>query len=154
MQIIKDRAVIQNRWQHLADEEIPEDGCITVSIGRWTAEKNELISRNGEIGLRISADDSIEDIADDLTHFQLIGLDFPTFTDGRLFSVARLLRGRYRYQGEIRALGHFIRDQIFFLSRVGVNAFEMDETTDLSEALSALNDFSVKYQKSSDNSPC
>ena len=80
----------------------------------------------------------------------MIGLDFPVFTDGRLFSVARTLRDQYGYQGEIRAMGGFIRDQIFFLSRVGVNSFEMEEGSDLHGALSALDDFSVNYQVSSD----
>ncbi|MBC8392295.1 MAG: DUF934 domain-containing protein, partial [Deltaproteobacteria bacterium] len=79
---------------------------------------------------------------------QLIELDFPAFTDGRIFSHAWLLRGRYNYQGEIRATGHFMPDQVFYLSRVGVNAFNLEKTEDLPVALSNLNDFSVNYQKS------
>ena len=150
MQVIKNKEIIEDHWLHIADDAIPAEGCITVSTARWKAEREELIARDGELGLRISPEDRIEYFADDLHHFQLIGLEFPTFTDGRLFSVATILRRHYGYQGEIRALGEFIRDQIFFLSRVGVNSFEVKDTSDLDGALSALRDFSVRYQAASD----
>lgn len=151
MQIVKNKAIIEDHWTHIADDPIPSEGCITVSTARWHAERDGLLVRDGELGLRISPEDRIEDFAEDLQHFQLIGLEFPTFTDGRLFSIAAILRRHYQYQGEIRALGGFIRDQIFFLSRVGVNSFEMKDTSDLEGALAALGDFSVQYQTASDN---
>jgi uncharacterized protein (DUF934 family) len=146
MRIIKNKRIVEDHWVHIADDPIPSEGCITVSTARWKAERAALLARDGELGLRISPEDRIDDFAEDLQNFQLIGLEFPTFTDGRLFSVASLLRRRHQYPGEVRALGGFIRDQIFFLSRVGVESFELPEGTDLEEALSALDDFSVKYQ--------
>lgn len=151
MQVIKDKKIVEDHWMHIADDPIPAEGCITVSTARWKMEQDALLARDGELGLRISPEDRIEDFAADLRHFQLIGLEFPAFTDGRLFSAATILRRHYRYQGEIRALGEFIRDQIFFLSRVGVNSFEIKDTSDLEGALSALEDFSVRYQVASDN---
>jgi len=150
MQVIKDWKIIQDHWVHLADEPITNDGFITVSIARWKTERSDLISRNGELGLRVTADDNLEEIADDLEHFQIIALDFPAFTDGRCFSYARLLRNRYQFSGEIRAIGAFIRDQIFFLSRVGVDSFEFKNPINLNEALKAAKDFTVCYQTSSD----
>ena len=151
MQVIKDWKIIQDQWIHLADEPITDDGFITVSIARWKTERSSLISRNGELGLRITADDTLEDIADDLEQFQIIALDFPVFTDGRCFSYARLLRNRYQFSGEIRAMGAFIRDQMFFLSRVGVDSFEFKEPVNLNEALISANDFTGCYQTSSDD---
>jgi len=151
MQIIKNKEIIDDHWQHIADDPIPPEGCITVSLNRWKAEKDRLIAREGgELGLRVSTEDSLEEISDDLEHFQLIALEFPTFTDGRAFSFARLLRERYHFPGELRAIGDFLPDQVFFLSRVGVNAFEFDETADLSDALSALSTFTVAYQAAAD----
>jgi len=147
MQIIKDKEIIEDHWQHIADDPIPPEGCITVSLNRWKAEKDRLIAREGgELGLRLSTEDSLDEIADDLDHFQLIALEFPTFTDGRTFSFARLLRERCHFQGELRAIGDFLPDQVFFLARVGVNAFEFDETADLNDALAALDTFTVAYQ--------
>ncbi len=153
MQIIKDRQIIDNQWHHLADGETVNSNYATVSVERWKLERDSLRTDMNNIGLRISPEDSIEDILDDLDYFDLICLDFPAFTDGRLFSTARLLRGRYEYNGELRAIGNFIRDQIFFLSRVGVNAFELQESNDITEALNGLNEFSVTYQESSNNNP-
>ncbi|MGR9105651.1 MAG: DUF934 domain-containing protein [Gammaproteobacteria bacterium] len=151
MQVIKDKEIIEDHWVHIADDPISAEGCITVSTARWKAEREALLARDGELGLRLSPEDRIEDFAQDLINFQLIGLEFPAFTDGRLFSVATMLRRHYGFKGEIRALGGFIRDQIFFLSRVGVNSFEFKNPSDLDGALVALEDFSVRYQKANDN---
>jgi uncharacterized protein (DUF934 family) len=148
MQIIKDKQIVDDSWSYVADDEELKDGDISVSLARWKKDKQQLLKTSGQIGVRISPDDSVEDIAADLKDIQLIELDFPAFADGRMFSHAWLLRGRYNYQGEIRATGHFMRDQVFYLSRVGVNAFSLENTEDLPVALSNLNDFSVNYQKS------
>lgn len=150
MQILKNKKIIEDHWQHIADDPIPPEGRITVSTARWKSERDALIARDGELGLRISPEDRIEDFAQDLLNFQLIGLEFPAFTDGRLFSVASMLRHHYGFKGEIRALGEFIRDQIFFLFRVGVDSFEIKQPSDLEDALSAFDDFSVHYQAARD----
>jgi uncharacterized protein (DUF934 family) len=148
MQIIKDNQIIDDSWNYVADDAELKDGDISVSLARWKKDKQLLLKINGKIGVRIGPADSVENIAADLKDIQLIELDFPVFADGRIFSHAWLLRGRYNYQGEIRATGHFMRDQVYYLSRVGVNAFTLEKTEDLPVALSNLNDFSVNYQKS------
>lgn len=148
MQIIKDKQIVDDNWSYVADDADLKDGDISVSLARWKKDKKLLLKANGKIGVRIGPADSVEGIAADLNDIQLIELDFPAFADGRIFSHAWLLRGRYNYQGEIRATGHFMRDQVYYLSRVGVNAFNLEKTEDLPEALSNLNDFSVNYQKS------
>jgi len=148
MQVIKDKQIVDNTWSYVADDVELKDGDISVSLARWKKDKQQLLKSNGKIGVRIGPADSVEDIASDLKDLQLIELDFPAFADGRIFSHAWLLRGRYNYQGEIRATGHFMRDQVFYLSRVGVNAFSLEKAEDLPVALATLNDFSVNYQKS------
>ena len=148
MQIIKDKQIIDDTWNYVADDAELKDGDISVSLARWKKDKQQLLKSNGKIGVRIGPADSVEDIAADLKDIPLIELDFPAFADGRIFSHAWRLRGRYNYQGEIRATGRFMRDQVYYLSRVGVNAFSLEKTEDLPVALSTLNDFSVNYQKS------
>jgi uncharacterized protein (DUF934 family) len=148
MQIIKDKQIIDDSWSYVADDAELKTGNISVSLARWKKYKQQLLESNGKIGVRIGPADSVEEIAADLKDIPLIELDFPAFADGRIFSHAWLLRGRYNYQGEIRATGHFMPDQVFYLSRVGVNAFNLEKTEDLPVALSTLNDFSVNYQKS------
>lgn len=148
MKIIKDKKIVDDSWTHLSDNDELLSGNITVSLARWKAEGTKLSSRKESIGIRLSTSDKIEDIASDLAQVSLIALEFPAFTDGRSFSHARLLRSRYGFSGEIRAIGNYMADQAFYLSRVGVNAFQLEDQKDLATALSTINDFSVKYQTS------
>ncbi len=148
MQVIKDKQIIENSWRYITDDEGLSSGDITVSLSKWKKDRELLLRHEGKIGIRLSPDDSIEDITDDLNKFQLIELDFPALADGRLFSHAWLLRSRYNFQNEIRATGHYIPDQVFYLSRVGVNAFYPEKQEDLPVSLACLNDFSVNYQNS------
>jgi uncharacterized protein (DUF934 family) len=148
MQLIKDQQIIDDTWSYVADGDELNPGDISVSLVRWKQDKHILLTREGKVGVRISPADVVNDLAPDLKNIQLIELDFPDFADGRLFSHAWLLRGRYDYQGEIRATGHYMPDQVFYLSRVGVNAFSSAKAEDLPLVLSHLNDFTVKYQNS------
>ena len=148
MPIIKDQQISDNAWRFVADESPLIDGDITVSSQRWQEIKQSLSQRSGKIGVRLAPNDSVETIGNDLASISLIELDFPAFTDGRAFSQARLLRDRYAYQGEIRAIGKFMADQVFYLHRVGVNSFEFHNPSDIQLALAAFHDFSVRYQSS------
>lgn len=148
MKIIKHKQILEDSWTHLADSDEISSGDITLSISRWKNEKNELKSHSGNIGVRLAPADNVEDITADLQNISLIALDFPAFTDGRSFSQARLLRSRYGFTGEIRAIGGFITDQVFYLHRVGVDAFELKDQDQLNAALSTMNDFTVCYQSS------
>jgi len=86
-----------------------------------------------------------------LAHFQVIALNFPSFTDGRHYSSARLLRERYGYKGEIRAIGDVLRDQLFYMRRCGFDAFAIRADRDPVDALEGLKDFSVTYQAAADD---
>ncbi len=147
MQIIKDHQLIDNNWHFISDDsELPATGNITVSLPRWQQQDPALLNHDGKIGVRLTSTDTTEQISN-LDKLALIELDFPVFTDGRLFSHARLLRSKLAYNGEIRAVGNYLADQVFYLSRVGVNAFQLEQRS-IPVALAALNDFSVKYQAS------
>jgi uncharacterized protein (DUF934 family) len=147
MQIIKDRQVINNSWSYITDDAELTTGDKVVSLARWQQDKQKLLD-SGNCGIRITPADSLDDIIADLGKINLIELDFPEFADGRLFSKAWLLRARYQYQGEIRAIGNFMPDQVFYLARVGVNAFCPEKPEELSQVLACLNDFTVFYQSS------
>jgi uncharacterized protein (DUF934 family) len=148
MQLIKNGQVVEDNWQALGDDAPLADGDVSVSLSRWQQEKPQLLNHNGKLGIRIGAADSVAALADDLDKIALVELDFPDFADGRLFSHAWLLRNRYHYTGEIRAGGNYMPDQVFYLSRVGVNAFIPATPGDLPVELAYLNDYSVKYQAS------
>jgi uncharacterized protein (DUF934 family) len=148
MQIIKDNQITNDTWEHRPDDTELGDGDVTISLARLQQNGKESSNRKGKLGVRILPSDSLEGIADYLPKLALIELHFPELADGRLFSHAWLLRNRYHYTGEIRATGHYLPDQVFYLSRVGVNSFFPEKSGDLSVTLASLNDFSVKYQPS------
>ncbi len=98
--------------------------------------------------LRLGPDDDPAAVAGKLCGVARVEVHFPKFGDGRGYSIARLLRSRYGYRGELRAVGHITRDQLGFLERVGFDAFELREGEDPREALVAFDSFSASYQKS------
>jgi uncharacterized protein (DUF934 family) len=148
MQIVKDKQLIDNSWKYVADDAELVDGDITISLLRWEKDHQQLLANEGKLGLRIAPNDSVDEMAANLKGIDLVELDFPDFADGRLFSHAWYLRSRFGYQGEIRATGHFMPDQVFYLSRVGVNAFAPEKVEYLPFVLTNLNDFTVEYQNS------
>jgi len=98
--------------------------------------------------LRLEPGDDPAKVAERLGAVARVEVNFPKFTDGRGYSIARLLRERHGYQGELRAVGDVLRDQIFYLSRCGFDAFLLRDGQDAEESLSALHDFSEAYQAS------
>ena len=102
------------------------------------------------IATDLRSDFDPEEITSELLQRSCIRITLDSFADGRGFSVASLLRDRYNYRGEIRAVGGFIRDQLYLLNRCGFNAFKFAEDIDLSEAAKSLEDFTETYQVSAD----
>ena len=108
------------------------------------------VSTNGALGVKLSPADDPALIANDLEKLALIAVEFPAFTDGRGYSTATLLRERYRYIGELRAVGDVQRDQIFLMSRAGFSTFALRDDQSVEKALAAFNDFSSYYQHAAD----
>ena len=149
--LIRDHRIASDSWQHTPDDQALPPGDVIVSFERWESERTWLLRRSGGLGLRVSGDVSVEEIAGDLSFFDLIALEFRAFTDGRCYSHARLLRERFGFRGEIRAVGEVLRDQLYFLARCGVNAFEVGDEEHPEEWLKAFNEFSVQYQAAADD---
>ena len=154
--MIKDGEIIANPWQivttaesfnELSAEALQQP--LIVSHALWQTHSDQL-SQHSSLGLWLSNDQALEVIANDIQHFSVIAIDFPIFMDGRAFSLARLLRERYSYNGELRATGALIRDQLSYLKRCGFNSFDLDDSIDINEALKSLNDFTEFYQSACD----
>jgi uncharacterized protein (DUF934 family) len=148
--IIKNRQIIEDGWQHLADDaELPENPVI-VSLQRWKQQRTVLLERGESVGVRLPNTVNPAELAADLQKIAVIALEFPKFADGRAYSQARLLRERHGFQGEIRAVGDVLRDQVFFMTRSGFNAFELRSDRSLEDALEAFGEFSESYQPAVD----
>jgi len=155
--VIKDKAIIENTWFTIENDNnqevvIPSEGDIIVSLAFWLENKESLSDRNsGKLGLSLESTDEPDLYKDDLLKFDMLTINFPAFADGRGYSLARLMRERYGYKGEVRAVGDVLRDQLFYMQRCGFNAFEIREDRCIEDALNAYNDFSITYQAAVDN---
>jgi len=136
--------------EQIAATEIPE-GNVLVPFSVWRANKDALASRvsQGEVGLLIATHEAIEDViteVKDINAFALVAVYLERFADGRIFTIGNLLRTRYGFKNELRAVGDVLRDQLFFLKRSGFNSYLIRADRSALEALESLKDFSQPYQ--------
>src|SRR5687767_1482466 len=128
MPLWKPGGFISDDWRVVPDDApLPEGEKVVVSLKRWRAEHSALATRNVPLGLMIAAGEKWDDIVADLARFPVIVVTIPKYADGRAFSIARRLRERDGYRGEIRATGEYIIDQVPFMMRVGIDAFETSD---------------------------
>lgn len=149
--IIKNGAIAQDNWQLLEQKApggLPFGGDVIVSADLWAGAREALSFRLGHIGVWLDTDANPEALVPDLPRFGVIAVRFSSATDGRGYSLARLLRERHGYRGELRAIGEVLRDQLYYLSRCGFDAFALRADQDIEQALAAFDDFSEGYQTS------
>ena len=154
--IIKNKTIVDDDWivLRLGENDTPESvavppGKAIVPLKVWQAQCDALQQR-AELGVWLASDERAEGLQNDLARFAVIAVDFPRFADGRGYSIAYHLRARFGYRGELRAIGDVLRDQLFYMQRVGFDAFEPRADKDIHEALKGLSDFSITYQASAD----
>ena len=146
-QIIRDGAIVDDAWIHVGDEEaLPARGDVILGHDRWLTEREGLRDYPGRIGVCIRGDTPLDEVIPELDNLALIALEFPAFKDGRCYSHARVLRMRYGFEGELRAVGDVLRDQLAYMARVGINAYELRSDRSMEDALNAFSEFSVHYQ--------
>ncbi|WP_083921938.1 DUF934 domain-containing protein [Kiloniella laminariae] len=152
MPLIKDGLQVTDSWIFLTDEEaLPDTGDVLVSLARWQAEKDKILSAGRFVAVRLESDQSPELLEQDLRHLSLVALNFPSFGDGRAYSYARILRERYDFKGEVRAVGNVLFDQIQLMRRCGFDAFEVTSETALkSLSRNKSADVKVYYQPTAD----
>ena len=147
-QLIKGRTLVEDRWTLLRDvaslADLAEGVPVIVPLAFWLEHRNDLLLR-GDVGVWLAPTDDPQALAADLAALPLIAVDFPKFTDGRGYSIARFLRDRHRFTGELRAVGDVLRDQLFALSECGFDAFALRDGRDGAAALSGFDDFAAVY---------
>ena len=128
MTLYKNGSFIDDTWRTIAEgEEVSPAGHVILPLDWWKAERQAFDGSNVAIGIRIEPGTRIEEFAEDLPRISLIALAFPKFGDGRGYSTACLLRDRYGFKGEIRAVGEVLIDQIQPMLRCGIDAFEISD---------------------------
>ncbi|MFC4272445.1 DUF934 domain-containing protein [Sneathiella chungangensis] len=150
---IKDRKIEADEWMPftgLEDGSSLPSGDIYVPLEEWMQAREMLLARNGRLGVALRNTDDPGIIKDDLERLDLIVLEFPKMADGRAFSQARILRERYGFQGEIRATGDVLHDQLFYMQRCGINGYELRADQNPANSLKAFDEMTVTYQPAAD----
>jgi phosphoadenosine phosphosulfate reductase len=128
MALWKNGAFVGDTWRTIAEgEDIPPAGHVIVPLDWWLQEREAFKDSNAPFGVRVEPGVDIEAYAGDLNRFAVIALAFPKFNDGRAFSTARLLRQRFGYRGELRAVGDVLADQMQMMERCGIDAFDISD---------------------------
>jgi uncharacterized protein (DUF934 family) len=139
-----------DRFTAVADDEGVPEGDVIISLGRFQAEGEALLSQDRAVGVRLTSDQAVEDLAYDLPRLAVVALEFPKFRDGRAYSQARLLRERYHFAGEVRAVGDVLREQAAFMLRCGFDAFEPADGSTADQWSQAAHRFRHVYQRAAD----
>ncbi|MCG8442748.1 MAG: DUF934 domain-containing protein [Caulobacterales bacterium] len=151
MPLIKEGETRPDSWTRLDDDApAPASGDIIVSLARLLAEGEALAARDGRLGVTLTSADGPEAVAEHLGDLALVALQFPRFADGRAYSTARLLRTRWGFGGEIRAVGEVLLDQLSFMTRCGFDAFEFDHPRAASAYAEAMTEIGPVYQAAAD----
>lgn len=151
MALINNGVLVEDAFVYVDDDaNLPDDGAVIVGLERWQARRENLLQRSAPIGLFLKSDQLPECIGEGLERLAVIALEFPAFRDGRAYSYARLLRDKYAYTGELRAVGDVLLEQLHFMVRTGFDAFELETDDPLRDFEVAAGDFSVWYQPTAD----
>ncbi len=151
MALIRDGKLVQDQFVGWAGAgAVPAAGSVIVSLDQWLAHQDILSARPDPVGVWLRSDQHPEAIAGDLEHLAVIALEFPVFRDGRAYTYARLLRERWGFDGELRAVGDVLLEQLHFMQRVGFNAFELAGAHPLQDWQTACREFSTWYQATGD----
>ncbi len=150
--LIKDAQVVHNPWiiverdSSLEQALALEASHLLLPAELWLAQRQSFNSAGKTVAVWLDADQHPDMIGAHLTETPLVALHFPKFADGRAYSSAAVLKQHYGYQGEIRAIGDVLRDQLFYMKRCGFTSFDLADCVKLEDALAGFHDFADSYQ--------
>jgi len=147
--IVKDARIVEDNWSIVTSGEISEfvvpegDAKLILPLAFYvTLHQKAMLPRASQrLGVLLGPEDAPEDVLPYLAQLPLIAVHFNAFTDGRGYSIGRLIRMRYGFTGELRAVGDILRDQLYFLNQCGFNAFDLRSGQDIEEAVGAFEDY-------------
>jgi len=145
--LIKLGTPVTDTWMLSRDtESLPESRPAIVPLALWQQHTGQ-----DDLAPWLPSDTELTPaLAASLEKAALVAIDFPAFTDGRGYTLARLLRERFGYAGEVRAIGDVLIDQLYYMSRCGFDTLALRDDQELEPALNALKAFSVSYQPAVD----
>jgi len=134
-------------------EHLPDGVPLIVSLEQWQTQRSGLLASGQRLGLRLKSDQPPRLVAADLGHFSVIALEFPKYRDGRAYTHARMLRERFKFAGEIRAVGDVLQEQLHFMHRCGFDTFDVAGPDPEKAWRTIAGDHTVAYQATGDGQP-
>ena len=122
------------------DDETVDHPAVTV---------DSFLDQTNAAAVRIEPGDDARDLIPHLERLALVEVNFPAFGDGRGYSSARILR-EAGYEGELRAVGEVLVDQLAYMRRCGFDAFEPDQQLDMDDVKAAFERWPEVYQNAAD----
>jgi len=154
MRLVKAGRIVGDAFVRVPDDAAIPDGVpVIVPTARYLADREAFARRAAPVGVIWPNNRNIAELSPHLDRLALVALVFPSFRDGRAYSQARLLRERFGFRGELRAVGQILRDQFLFLARSGFDSFEVLKDADADAFAAALARYSVFYQPAADDRP-
>lgn len=146
-------SLVEDPYTAVTDDEDLPRGDLIISLTRFQSEGERLLSEGRSVGVRLEPAEEVEVLAYDLPRLSVVAVAFPKFNDGRAYTAARLLRERYGFKGEIRAVGDVLREQAGFMVRVGFDAFEPADGSTPEQWARAVHRQRHVYQRAADRRP-
>jgi uncharacterized protein (DUF934 family) len=144
--LLRQREIVTDDWRYAGEPDAGGAQALIVPLAQLLSDIDSLSAKHERLGVRVGPAARLEEFSAHLPRLSLVAIEFPSPGDGRGYSIARLLRQRHRFTGEVRAVGAVKRDQVFFMARVGFDSLELAEGEDFDAARAALNLYSVAYQ--------
>jgi uncharacterized protein (DUF934 family) len=143
--ILRRHEFVADDWVSLGEQPPGDTESVIVPFAKFRESRETWLARKGRLGVLLAPADRVEDLATDLPALALVALQFTGPGEGRGYTAAKLLRKRYHFAGEVRAVGHVKQDQLYLMSRCGIDAFELSPTEKPEEALATLARFKFAY---------
>jgi uncharacterized protein (DUF934 family) len=145
--------LVEDPFTAVTDDWAIPKGDVIISLTRFQAEGDRLLAEGRKVGVKLESAEEVEALAYDLPRIAVVALDFPKFGDGRAFTNARLLRDRYGYAGEVRAVGDVIRELAGQMVRCGFDAFGPSDGSSVDAWAQAAHRYRHVYQRAADARP-
>jgi len=135
------------------EDALPATGDVILSLAQFQADGEALLAAGRKVGVRLEASEEVESLVQALPRLSVVALTFPKYRDGRAFSAARLLRERYGFTGEVRAVGEVLRELANFMIRCGFDAFEISDDSTPEQWAATAKRYRHVYQPAADTRP-
>jgi uncharacterized protein (DUF934 family) len=143
--------LVEDSFANIGPEDaIPASGGVILSLARFQADGEALLADGRKVGVRLEAGEDVESLVQALPRLSVVALVFPKYRDGRAFSAARLLRERYGFTGEVRAVGEVLRELANFMIRCGFDAFEIADDSTPEQWAATTRRYRHVYQRAAD----